>query len=160
MMRSQRVYHPFPHVLSSVLFLGCFILLAGCGSGEEGYTGPVGSVSGTVTLDGSPIAANVSFINAKEGFTATSAAGSDGSFTLNRNGSSEIPVGTYQVAVTEPPGAEMTPEQEMEAAMKSEDGSFKTTKIIPAKYSSPASSGLSFEVKEGENTFEVKMTKD
>jgi len=137
------------------------LAISGCSGDDGSYSGPTGTVSGTVTLDGNPVAANVSFMNTEKGYTASGAADSSGKYSLSSNGSSSIPVGKYQVAVTAPPAKEMTPEEAMEASMKSEDGSTPVAEsAIPAKYNSPGGSGLTFEVKEGDNSFEVKMTKE
>lgn len=146
----------------------CFTILAvatftgfGCTGDDGGYSGPTGTVSGTVTLDGNPVAANVSFLNTEKGYSASGAADSSGNYSLSTKGSNAIPVGKYQVAVTEPPAKEMSPEEAMEASLKSEDGSIPATdSAIPSKYNSPGGSGLSFEVKEGDNSFEIKMTKE
>jgi len=142
----------------------CLITLAisGCSGDDGGYSGPTGTVSGTVTLDGQPVSANVVFMNSIEGFNASGVADASGSFSLQSNGDTDLPVGKYQVGVTAADeGAEMDPEAAMKASLESDDGSIGgTSSNIPAKYNSPAGSGLSFEVKEGDNSFEVKMTKE
>ena len=140
------------------------IIFTGCG-GSEGYSGPTGTVSGTLSLDEKPIAGNISFINSTDGFTASGAADSSGSFSLMSNGSMEIPVGKYQVAVTAAPGQEISPEAAMQASVENPDGdgsvdSATPDSTIPGKYSSPGGSGLSFEVTEGSNSFEVKLTSE
>ncbi len=144
------------------VYSSLLLAISGCSGNDGSYSGPTGTVTGTVTLDGKPVSANVVFMNSIEGFNASGVADDSGSFSLQSNGNSEIPVGKYQVGVTAADsGAEMDPEAAMKASLESEDGSIgEGSSTIPAKYNSPAGSGLSFEVKEGGNNFEVKMTKE
>ncbi|MDG2390286.1 MAG: hypothetical protein P8M30_13315 [Planctomycetaceae bacterium] len=148
-------------IVKASFFVVSAIFLAGCG-GDTGYSGPTGTVSGTITLDDQPVAANLTFMNSIDGFTASGVADGSGKFSLQSNGETAIPVGKYQVGVTAAAdGPEMDPEAAMKASMESEDGSAGgSDSAIPTKYASPAGSGLSFEVKEGDNSFEVKMTKE
>jgi len=159
MLRSERGFSS--GYLCLTILAVATVTISGCTGDDGGYSGATGKVSGTVTLDGNPVAANVSFLNTEMGYSASGAADSNGSYSLSSKGSSEIPVGKYQVAVTAPPAKEMTPEEAMEASLKSEDGSVPAVEsAIPAKYNSPGGSGLTFEVKEGDNNFEVKMTSE
>ena len=81
------------------------LFLAGCESG--GYSGPTGTVSGTVTLNGQPVpqGCTVVFI-ADAGHTASGEVGGGGEYSLTVTGkagqSSAIPVANYQVCVTPP----------------------------------------------------------
>jgi hypothetical protein len=146
------------HLCIAVCSFSAAVAFTGCG--DDGYSGPTGTVSGTVTMDGTALStpANVTFMNAKKGFTASGQTDASGKFSLITNESPDIPVGTYDIAVTPVENEEMTPEQAMEASMNSEDGSIDSKNdTIPAKYGSPGSSGLSFEVKEGENTAPVEL---
>ena len=63
----------------------------GCGPG--GYSGPTGTVTGKVTLDGEsvPQGCAVTFVSAA-GFTASAKVGAGGSYTLLNVDKPEIPV--------------------------------------------------------------------
>lgn len=145
-------------VCTPLLFLVCGMLI-GCGGGE-GYSGPTGTVTGTVKLDGTPVSGptKVAFINTEKGFTAVGTTDSSGRFTLSSKGESQIPVGKYQVTVTSSAAEDIDPAAAMEASL-SGSGESSSSGSIPSKYASPGSSGLEFEVKEGDgNDFEIPVS--
>ncbi len=68
---------------------------------------------------------------------------------------------------TPPPGAKLTPEQrqmfqkqsqEAMAAMKKAQEALKTYRPISARFMDPEKSGLTYEVKKGDNTFDVTVS--
>ena len=133
--------------LLSILLLVC-VSIVGCG--DKGP--PLGSVSGTVTLDGEPVeGAFVDFSPLFEGgleLRAAEKTGSDGYFEmqydLERNG---VPLGKYQVQIST---------QDWE---KQEDGS---NKVIPEKIPKHyvgIDSILEYEVVDGENVANFELTK-
>jgi hypothetical protein len=148
------------------LLLAGLIAVVGCGSGR--YSGPTGSVSGTVTLQGQavPGGCGVTFVS-EQGFTAHGTVESGGSYqlaTVDEDGSrsDQIPVGTYSVSVSSPPPPE-TSEEDYDAMMEAAAaGQSQTTdgtslEAIPAKFQSTGTSGLSFEVAEGANTIDIPL---
>jgi hypothetical protein len=134
------------------------IVSGGCSKG--GYSGPTGTVAGKATLDGKPVPQGcvVTFMS-DAGFTASGKVGADGSYTLLNVDKPAIPVASYKVSVAQPAteisGADydkyMSPGGGSEAQSAPE--------AIPAKYQSRETSGLTFDVKEGPNTFNIELTK-
>ncbi len=140
----------------------------GCGPG--GFSGPTGTVSGTVTLNGEavPPGCNVAFIS-NEGHTASGNVGAGGKYKLSVVGEgNNVPAATYNVLITLPSeGGEMSEADydrmmdEESAAGEAEGPSEGETQpeeeVIPAKYQSTGTSGLSFEVKAGSNTIDIPL---
>lgn len=119
---------------------------AGCGDAED--SGPTGTVTGTVKLNGKPLTQGaISFYNPDSGFSGGADLGEGGKFTLT----DPLPVGTYVIAVNPPEAPQ--PEDEATGRMAMQDNS------IPLKYREGSSSGLKSEVKEGENTFSYELQK-
>ena len=116
------------------------LLLSGCGGGE-----PMGTVSGTVTLDGAPVTAGqIGFISAS-GYSAVADIGSDGSFTLVEN----LPVDSYTVTVN-PPALTEAPGEEGDTATLE-----KTA--VPDGYFDETTSDLKQEITEGPNTVTIEL---
>lgn len=141
--------------------------LSGCGGGvDDAYTGPTGTVTGTVKIDDQPVSSTcaISFVNLEKGFTASARTDSSGNYTLKSKDSENIPVGKYSVTVSlaDSGAAEPSPEEAMEQAMAQQESGGEVAPpasgVIPAKYASPGSSGLSFEVKEGANTIDIPLS--
>ncbi len=116
-------------------------LLSGCG----GSDGPIGTVSGKVTLDGEPVTAGeIGFIS-DEGFSAVAEIGSDGSFALFEN----MPVGKYTVTVS-PPAITEAPGEEGDTAELASTN-------VPEGYMDEGTSDISKDVTEGENTMTIEL---
>lgn len=121
-------------------------ILSGC-SGE-----PLGQISGTVTYQGQPVTSgSVVFEDSSAGISVNAPLGPDGSFTVETFDRDGLPPGTYQVAVSPrgfaTEGAPLvTPGNESAPASP-----------IPSKYHTPATSGLTREVKVGENVFKIEL---
>jgi len=137
---------------STVIALLAVLILVvgtiGCGQGRP-KTVPV---SGTVTLDGQPVdGASVTFYPASGGRPAMGTTDAQGNFTLTtfEKGDGAIP-GTYNVTVTKVAAGEASPDEQSdtgEALMGAEDTEGKS--LLPVKYSSVKTSGLTVEVKAG-----------
>jgi type 1 fimbria pilin len=153
--------------LCAVLVVAGLALWAGCDSG--GYSGPSGTVSGTLTLNGKPVpqGCTVVFVSDK-GFTATGQVGAGGNYQLSVVGkggttTSGVPAATYQVSVSPPAsgeGSEADYDAMMEKSASGEgqpEASQAEAEVIPAKYQSSGTSGLSFDVKEGPNTIDIPL---
>lgn len=111
-------------------------LIAGCGE-----SGPqLGDVSGTVTVDGQPVPGlSVQFEPKGGGPGSMGGTGSDGKYKIQfRRGTTGAVVGTHVVRVT--------------VAETEEEG---PTVTIPDKYNTQ--SELTFDVKPGENTFDIQI---
>ncbi|MCA9209948.1 MAG: carboxypeptidase-like regulatory domain-containing protein [Pirellulaceae bacterium] len=122
--------------------------------------GPTGTLSGKVTYNGSapPTGSAISLIHEKTGFVAVGSIQADGSYSAQMKGQPELPVGAYQVSVTGPPAPEMTPDQMAAMYEGKTDPSGDSSNAIPAKYADVTTSGLTYDVKEGANTYDVPLT--
>jgi hemoglobin len=106
-----------------------------------------GNVSGKVTYLGKPLTGGQVGMHSAAGKTYSAAIKEDGSFSLK-----SVPVGTYKVTVmTQPaaPGAPRLPPAPPGGAAKGV--------AIPVKYSTANTSGLTYEVSEGEQTFDIDL---
>ena len=131
----------------------------GCGSGA----GPTGTVSGTVTFNGQPVPAGttVAFVSDK-GYTAAGVVEKEGRYQLlTGKRDKHIPAASYQATVS-PPANEMS-EAEYSAMMQASGSKARLAPrptempVIPPKYFNKATSGLSFTVVKGKNTFDIKL---
>lgn len=129
--------------------------LMGCGKAAV----PTGRVSGKVTYKGQPVSlGTVAFRNDEKGAVAAAKLDSSGVYQLRFGGDFNVPSGDYFVVVT-PPDVELPIASDI-----AKDPSKAQTPIvqpefpnIPRKYRNPLSSGLKFQVKPGENTFDIDL---
>lgn len=138
--------HRVPSCLRSFLLLAGVVLVMGCGGDSN-----VGSVSGTVTLDGSPVSdALVSFSPKRNGGSPSAGkTDSGGQYTLQYTrsaagaeiGEHDVKISTYQSA---------NPDAEPPRTAVAE--------TIPMKYN--YKSELTREVKPGRNTIDFELKKD
>ena len=122
-----------------------FLLLAGCRGSGHLETVPV---SGTVTLDGKPLAQGTVTFAPEMGRAATGAIQPDGSYTLKtyKPGDGAL-LGKHRVAVV---AREVLPSNGPEP--------YRAGRwLIPVFYSDSAQSGLSFEVKPGKNVYDIEL---
>lgn len=133
--------------------------LGGCGSSEE--EGPeLAPVTGVVTYNGSPLAdASVTF-DPESGPGAGAATDANGKFELRTGNRDGAVVGTHKVAVLAEEEETYLSEEELE---KLEEEGKKPPEpeepksLIPAKYAETETSGLTFDVTDGSNHFEIKL---
>ena len=132
-----------------VAFCGVVVcLLAGCGSPKLDY-GPLGTLKGKVTFKGQPFTQGTIILAGSKSGTGAAPLQSDGSFFVtDRIGG--LPVGSYNIAfqaetkeVTDTPNSP----PRMEAVL-----------VLPKKYYSTDTSGLTVEIKKGENSVEFDVT--
>jgi|GEM_PF-747109 len=137
------------------------LLLSSCSGGGGEYSGPVGQVEGVVNLGDAPLKENatVTFLAAKEGHAMTGELTGDGKFKLKYNGSIDVPVGTYRIAV-----APNLPESLRDTDPKSFFNANNTTKKmekmvtkVPARYRQTGTSGVDIVVKEGKQKLQIDL---
>lgn len=127
-------------------------ILVGC-SGSEAKLAPV---EGVARLDGQPLTEGIVTFQPKSGRSATGAIQSDGTFQLGTySGSDGALIGTHKVSVTAAGSASRgRPNFETDNPRASAKSS-----PLPARYSSPDTSGIEFEVKSGAaNHAEIELS--
>ncbi len=163
--------------LMQTVALGLVVLVAlGCGSSNSGLdTVPV---SGTVTLDGSPVeGARVVFAPAGGGKAASGVTDASGRYKLTTldPGDGALP-GNYLVMISKTEATGQSPASEavkpgmsaeeatqaaMEALDKGEQAEPQFEDRLPAKYKDPSKSGLKVDVaKGGQTEFDFQLTSD
>jgi len=138
----------------ALLLLAIPVALVGCGDG----LGPTGTVSGNVTYNGEPLAPEhaVALMNLETGYACQGYTDAEGNYTLDSWNDGELPIGTYSVQISPPLGAVI----ESATGGEGED-EFVDRQVgevtYPRRYTAYGASETSFEVKEGENTFDLDM---
>ena len=144
-----------PRISAQLMRHGRFVIvllltlgtLAGCAADTK-----IASVDGIVRLDGKPLTSGtVRFVPAA-GRAATGTIQSDGTFSLGTYGESDgALIGTHQVAVVSYEAADDgRPAYEVRT---------QTSKsLVPERYAAVGTSGLTFEVKPGQNEANLDLT--
>jgi hypothetical protein len=131
------------------------LLAAGCGSDRP----ELARVTGTVTLDGKPLPkGTITFESVgKRPATGTIVNGQITEVTTYDAGDG-APVGSHKVAIsaTEAPASAVVANPGEAKAPRADYMTGKS--LIPTRYNDPSTSGLSAEIKSGENTVEFKLT--
>ena len=155
-MKSRCVMGMIPFCLSVALML----LVGGCGGdGVEKFKGPFGQVTGKVTFEGKPIpeGSQVLFQSTeKGGYLATGIVNASGEYTLQCDGSPNLPGLTYQVTFM-PPSKAAGPSTTDPAAGANVSLAAGVAPF-PEKYSTPSKMLVST-VKEGKNTADFVLIK-
>lgn len=127
-------------------------VLSGC-SGE-----PLGQVKGTVTLDGKPLSkATLTFEAAgKRPATVRVESGKIVEATTLKTGDG-VPVGSHKVAVSATEDAVSAVDANPGAGKAPGAGYMTGKSLIPARYNNPDTSGLTVEVKSGENVLDLQL---
>ena len=139
------------HRCANALFCGILLTALGCGGGAEDYP-DMGSVSGTVTLGGSPVSgASVSFRPDGAGSRGSAAVtDSDGYYELQYSANREgAKVGAHTVRIST-----------YQEAGPGEDGELidAVPETIPNQYNSQTT--LKQTVESGSNTFDFELSAD
>jgi len=148
------------------LLLCAFVVVTGCGAPQRA------TVKGKVTLGDKPLPVGNVMFTTKENLTGSAVIDKDGNYVI-----SDAPLGDVKVSVSVPqlpPGG-----LEMMRRMKNNPGVKETQSVdpndpskrigimgdipenivpIPDKYKDPATSGLTYTVKGGEQTYDIKLT--
>jgi hypothetical protein len=147
-------------IRAAALLAAANLLVLGCGGDDE--IGKRYPVSGTVTYNGKPVEkAQVTFQPVKAELRAASGTVQDGKYTLSTAGNNDGAMpGSYQVTVVakevDPAKLKSTnPMLPPQALAKKANLAAKS--LLPTKYSSPGTSGLTAEVKEQPNTFDFDL---
>jgi hypothetical protein len=141
--------------LRSVAGLVSLVISIGCGQSE------LAPVSGSVTVDGKPVAAAQVLFMAAGHRPAAGETDAQGHYVLSTYTSGDgAAIGTHKVTVTARPTIRVSA-----AGGSARPGSIRPNQIqhgekspVPAKYSNVASPLLTAEVKPGENTIPLELT--
>jgi hypothetical protein len=135
-------------------FLGC---------GGDSY-GPTGKITGKLTMEGQalPPGHAVSFMQMEKGFLAFGMTDAEGKFEVKSWNDGNMPIGKYDVMIAAPPSSvdpaedpNLSPEERFE---KQQTPTKQPPRIsIPARYRETTTSGLQYEIKEGENHFDIDL---
>ncbi len=137
-------------------------LLIGCGGGSDHEE--TASVTGTVTLKGTPVTKGRIAFYPPKGRPAMGAIQSDGTYTLTTfdQGDGAL-LGNHRVTITanETVGGPPTPssfeEEIRQAAKLSSQAPAKTVWLVPQEYSNRKTSKLEAEVVSGDNTHDFNL---
>jgi hypothetical protein len=121
--------------------------LSGCGQDAS-----IARVDGIVRLDGKPLTAGTVRFVPRAGRAATGTIQPDGSFTLGTYSSADgAIIGTHQVAI-------ISYEAAADARPAYEAASQSNKPLVPERYMAVGTSGLTFDVKPGDNQAEFNLT--
>lgn len=125
------------------------LLMASVGCGKSA---PVtGKVAGKLTYKGQPVSdALVIFESAETQRTITAPVKADGTYEVVIAGGEGLPVGNYQVWVTPPPHS--IPMEQFKTPPPP-----KQYPNIPQKFREPETSGLTLQVVNGQNNYDIAM---
>jgi hypothetical protein len=122
-----------------------FVLMvsAGCSGSTDG---PTAKVSGKVTLAGAPVPAGTVLFMTDDGQAATAELGADGAYVV------QCRPGAFKVSVSPPPPPDPLAGPAASTASSS-------AQPIPPRYRDLGRSGLTIEVQEGDNQFDISLTR-
>lgn len=137
------------------------LLLSGCFSGSD--SGPTGTVDGKLTNKGKTLSSDtkVVFMHTSSGVAAFGSTLEDGAYKIDSYNDGNLPVGLYRVMI-QPPASQLGAEDEEPSAEELLDNPNinkpkKTAAEFAFKYRQLSTSGLEYEVKEGENSFDIDL---
>ena len=149
--------------LANLLLCSLAIAASGCGEKEAKPTDPQAQITGTVTNNGANVTTDttVVFFCKEKNATAAGLVDSLGKFALRGGvGSIGIPAGRYQVMIRAPEApAPAVGTKEYEDLMSGKAKRPEPAKDVPSEFGSFETSGISVEVKTGENKFDFELDK-
>jgi hypothetical protein len=130
--------------------------LLGCGG--DSY-GPTGKVTGKLTIDGKKLPGGhaVSFMQMEKGFLAFGITDDEGKFEIKSWNNGNMPIGKYKVMIAPPSGGDVTNLSADELFDKPELSSPKSRVQFPSRYRETTTSGLEYEITQGENRFDIDL---
>lgn len=130
--------------------------LVGCGSDPYG---PTGKVTGKLTMDGKPLAAGhaVSFMQMEKGFLAYGITDAEGKFVVKSWNDGKMPIGSYSVMIAPPGGEGETSDLSAEDRFEQGQANGKSKSSFPARYRETTTSGLKYDIVEGDNNFDIDL---
>jgi len=144
-----------------------FALVSGCSSEPE--RPPVYPVTGTVTMKSRPLEnARIVFVPMQGGAPASGITDKEGKYSLTTfNAGDGAQAGQYGVKVAkydgqappeaQEPAKQITYEEEQKMQFADEKPHPVAKSVLPKKYGSEGTSGLSHTVKDGPSTFDIKI---
>lgn len=144
------------------LLAACGVLLAAAGCSSEVDYGPTGTIAGRLTKSGTPLQArtHVIFMHPEKGYLAFGATDEEGRFTVTSWNDGQMPTGRYGVMI-QPPAAEYDSETASAEDVMNNPEKYSVPPPqadFPARYRELSTSGLSYEVKQGANSFDIDLT--
>lgn len=134
--------------VNASILICVFLMIAGCNSGPEDMP-EIGTVTGTVTLDGQPLEAADIFFAPENGRTSTGTTDAAGKYELTYNPTTKgAKIGKNMVRITTFKEFEGDPD-----AKNSKEPARK--ELVPSEYNQKTT--LTADVKAGENTFDFDL---
>jgi hypothetical protein len=142
-----------------LLSLACLLTLPGCRGSDRS---PLGKVTGTVNYKGQPIASGTIIFEVPGARPANGKiVGGKIQEVTTHDPNDGVPVGQAKIAVfaTEAPASPAAaPSDPGQPIAVDENYMGGSKSLIPAKYNDPATSGLTWEIKKGDNTVTLDLT--
>jgi len=128
------------------------LIAAGCG---DGLPPPV-PVRGQVTFDGRPLSRGAVVFHGADGSSTAAMIGSDGRYEVRTHRGAGLPPGHYRVSISpqqagDDPAERVLYEVEPTQAQPVE---------VPARFLSPETSGVTMEVREGMEEYDLELSTD
>jgi hypothetical protein len=133
------LFHHSRTIATTCIAGAFFLFVSGCSE-------PTGTISGKVTYKDAPVTTgSITFLMKSKGNAQEAKLDATGTYTM----ATPMPAGTYQAFYTPPPPEPQDPSKGGRPAV--------VKSAVPAKYQSPETSQLSFEVKSGKNDIPIAI---
>ena len=139
-------------------FAGLLFVASLVGCGGDPY-GPTGRITGKLTMDGKVMPAGhaVSFMQMEKGFLAYGMTDAEGKFTVSSWNNGKIPIGSYSVMIAPPGGESIDANASAEERFEQGQAKGKSTTTFPSRYRETTTSGLKYDIAEGDNHFDIDL---